>query len=194
MKKNKNVLKLDVGDNMILTKDIIQEGHPTLNKVAKVVEFPLSNHDKELANNIMQYIEMSMNESYVEKYNLRPAVGLAAPQVNESIRMMGIIIPAFEEGESDFARLFINPKIISHSEKMCYLSSGEGCLSVEESIVGLVPRYKKITIEAYDIHGKKFKLRLKDYHAIVFQHEYDHLEGIVFTQKVTKDVSNLEAI
>ncbi len=179
---------------MILTIDIIQEGHPTLNKIANEVSFPLTNEHKLLAKEIMEYIKNSIQESTAKKYNLRPAVGLAAPQVNHSIRMMGIFIPAFEEGEEDFEHLFINPRIISHSEQMCYLSSGEGCLSVDEEVTGFVPRYKKVRVEAYDINGNKFELKLKNYEAIVFQHEYDHLEGIVFTQKTITDVSNLEAI
>ncbi len=179
---------------MIKSTDIIQEGHPTLNLVAKEVSFPLSKELKQLANEIMEHIHNSLNEEIAKKYNLRPAVGLAAPQVNKSIRMMGIVIPAMNENEEDFEYIFINPKIISHSEKMCYLSSGEGCLSVDEDITGFVPRFKKITVEAYDVEGNKFKMRLKNYHAVVFQHEFDHLEGIIFTQKVTTDVKDLEAL
>lgn len=179
---------------MILTNDIIQDGHPTLNKVAEAVKFPLSEVDKKLAAEIMEYIKNSLDEESAKKFKLRPAVGLAAPQLNKSIRMMGIVIPSYEEDDKDFEMIFINPKIISHSENMCYLSTGEGCLSVSEDITGFVPRYKKVSIEAYDVEGKKFKMRLKNYHAIVFQHEYDHLEGIIFTQKITNDTSNLEKI
>lgn len=179
---------------MIMTKDIIQEGHPTLNKIGTEVAFPLSKEDRDLANEIMEYINNSLDETMATKYQLRPAVGLAAPQLDKSLRMFGIVIPAYEEGADDFIKLFINPKIISHSEKMIYLSSGEGCLSVAEEVMGFVPRYKKVSIEAYDIDGNKFTLRLKDYESVVFQHEYDHLDGIVFTSKIITDVSNLEAI
>lgn len=179
---------------MILTKDIIQEGHPTLNMKAKELVFPLSKEDIKLASDIIEHIHNSLDEEIAKKYNLRPAVGLAAPQINKSIRMMGIVIPAMNENEEDFEYIFINPKIVSHSEQMCYLSTGEGCLSVDEDVTGFVPRYKKVTIEAYDVDGNKFTMRLKNYHAIVFQHEYDHLEGIIFTQKVTKDVKDLEAL
>lgn len=179
---------------MIMTKDIIQEGNPTLNKLCDKVQFPLSEENRKLANDIMEYVENSLDEVIATKYKLRPAVGLAAPQLDVPIQIFGIVIPAFEEGDEDFKKLFINPKIISHSEKMTYLSSGEGCLSVAEDITGFVRRYKKITIEAYDIEGNKFTMRLKDYKAIVFQHEYDHLFGTVFTSKITKDVSDCEAI
>lgn len=188
------MLKLIWVMKMILTKDIIQEGHKTLSLVAKEVEIPLSDEHKKLGQDIMEYIKNSLNETTAKELNLRPAVGLAAPQINKSIRMMGILIPAMDESEKNFENLFINPKIISHSEKMCYLSTGEGCLSVDEDTVGFVPRFQKISIEAYDINGKKFRMRLKNYPAIVFQHEFDHLEGIIFTQKITEDVSNLEAI
>ncbi len=179
---------------MILNKDIIQDGHKTLRQIAKDVVLPLNAEVIKVANDIMEYLENSQDEELSEKYKLRAGVGLAAPQINKSIRMFGIFLPSFEENQDDFKKIFINPKIISHSEQMCYLSAGEGCLSVDEDISGFVPRYKRITIEAYDLLGEKFTLRLSGFEAIVFQHEFDHLNGILFTDKVTTDVHNLEAL
>ncbi|MFV0498785.1 MAG: peptide deformylase [Bacilli bacterium] len=179
---------------MILTKDIIQQGHKTLKLKAKEISFPLSKENIKIANSILSYIKNSTDEEISKKYDLRAAVGLAAPQINHSIKMMGIVIPKVNEDSFDFEHIFINPKIISHSEQMCYLSSGEGCLSVKENVSGFVPRYKKITIEAYNIDGEKFTMRLKDFYSIVFQHEYDHLDGILFTEKITDDVSGIDPI
>lgn len=85
------------------------------------------------------------------------------------------------------ATSFFNPKIISHSVEKAYLVSGEGCLSVDEDIPGYVPRYARITVEAYDEEGKKLRLRLKEYAAIVFQHEIDHLNGILFYDHIDKE-------
>ncbi len=177
---------------MILNKDILQDGHKTLRNVASPVDFPLNKQTKNLAKEIMEYLENSQDENISAKYKLRAGVGLAAPQINQSIRMFGIFIPGFDD--EDFKKIFINPKIISHSEEMCYLSTGEGCLSVDEETTGYVARYKRITVEAYDEHGENFTLRLANFKAIVFQHEYDHLNGILFTDKLIKDVSNLKAI
>ncbi len=69
----------------------------------------------------------------------------------------------------------INPKIVSHSVEKTYLTSGEGCLSVDRDVDGFVPRYARITVKAFDPDGKEFKKRLKGLPAIAFQHELDHL-------------------
>lgn len=84
-----------------------------------------------------------------------------------------------ENGEA-LEYMLINPKIISHSTAMTYIPESEGCLSIDRSIVGYVPRYRRITVRAYNIHGEEVKIKLKDYEAIVFQHEIDHLNGILF--------------
>lgn len=176
---------------MIIGKDIIQEGHNTLKQIAKEVQFPLNDENLKLANDLVECLKNSVDEEKAAKYNLRPGVGIAAPQVNKSVRMFAIHLPSISEEDEEFTKLFINPKIVSHSEKMCYLSGGEGCLSVDDSISGKVPRYFKISIEAYDINGNKFTMRLKKFIAIVFQHEYDHLNGILFNEKITDNVSEL---
>ncbi len=177
---------------MITMKNIIQDGHPTLRKKAVEVAFPLSKEIETICNEMVEYLVNSQDEELAQKYQLRAGVGLAAPQINHSIRIFAIYLP-YEEGES-FKHIFINPKIISHTEKQQYLSTGEGCLSVDDEISGFVPRYKSITIEAYNMQGEKFKMRLNNYEAIIFQHEFDHLNGILFTDKVTTDVEHLEKI
>lgn len=161
---------------MILMNDIIREGHPTLRAKAKEVEFPLSKEDRQLCNDLLQYVINSQNDELSQKYNLRPGIGLAAPQVNESKRIFALHIP---EGQLENF-IAINPKIVSHSVEKTYLTSGEGCLSVDREIQGFVPRYSRITIKAYDIDGKEFTKRLKGLPAIAFQHELDHLNGVLF--------------
>ena len=84
----------------------------------------------------------------------------------------------------------INPKIISYSEELTYLDSGEGCLSVDRETHGYVHRHKRITVETYLYdEGEliKVRLRLKGYVAVVFQHEFDHLNGILFVDRIDKD-------
>ena len=75
---------------MITMKNVIREGHKTLTTVAKEVKVPLSAQDKKLLKEMLEYVIHSQDEEMVEKYELRPAVGLAAPQVNVSKRMFAV--------------------------------------------------------------------------------------------------------
>ena len=170
---------------MILMKDIIREGHPTLKMRAEEVALPLSAENRKLADDLMEYVINSQNDELAEKYDLRPGVGIAAPQVNKAKRIFAL---HFDEttGE-DLSMIAINPKIVSHSVEKAYLSSGEGCLSVDRAVPGYVPRYARITIKAFDLEGKEFKKRLKGLPAIAFQHELDHLNGIMFFDHIDPD-------
>ena len=69
---------------------------------------------------------------------------------------------------------------------MIYAGEGEGCLSVNREVVGIVPRYARVTVEAYDMDGNKFTMRLREDLAVCVQHEMDHLEGILFFDKINK--------
>jgi peptide deformylase len=163
---------------MITMKDIIKEGHPTLRKVAEPVSLPPSEEDKRILQSLLDYVKMSQNPELAEKYGLRPGIGLAAPQINVSKRMIAVHVTD-EKGKLYSYALF-NPKIVSHSVQQCYLTSGEGCLSVDRDVPGYVPRYARITVTGTTIDGEEVTLRLKGLPAIVFQHEIDHLNGIMF--------------
>jgi len=183
---------------MLLNKDIIQDGHPTLRTRAKAVELPLSEENFQTLKSMMEYIENSQDDNLVEKYNLRPSVGLAAPQINRSIKMFAMKTMD-EKFETLHKYAVVNPKIISYSEAQTYLPGGEGCLSVDEDITGIVKRSKKIkarvnlvNLETNEIEKKEIKLR--GYAAIVFQHEYDHLLGIMFTDKIEETLPKCHPI
>lgn len=163
---------------MIEMKDIVREGHPALRTVAAEVTFPLSDEDKKLCHDLLEYIINSQDEELSIQYGLRPGIGLAAPQVNVSKRIFALHI--VEEGKKPLSIVAINPKIISHSVEMTYLTSGEGCLSVDRDVEGYVPRYARITIKAFNPDGQEYTMRLKGLHAIAFQHELDHLNGVMF--------------
>lgn len=168
---------------MIKMKDIIRDGHPGLRLKAQEVSFPLSHDDDNLANDLLEYVKNSQDPELSLEYDLRPGIGIAAPQINQAKRIFALHL---EEDGSELSEVFINPKIKSHSVEKTFITAGEGCLSVDEAIEGHVPRYARITISARDRDGKEFTLRLKGLKAIAFQHELDHLNGIMFYDHINK--------
>lgn len=170
---------------MILMKDIIREGHPTLRQRSEEVTFPLSAEDRKLGEDLLEYVVNSQNEEFIEKYDLRPGVGIAAPQVNKPKRIFAL---HFDESTGENLSLIaVNPKIVSHSVERAYLTAGEGCLSVDRAIPGYVPRHARITVKAFNLDGEEYKMRLKGLPAIAFQHELDHLNGVMFFDHINPD-------
>ena len=178
---------------MYLDKDIVKEGAPSLNEKCERVRLPLSKNDLEVAKNLFQYLIISENEEMCTKFGIRPGVGIAAPQVGQNIRMFAMNATDFlDEKQTKYTFLVINPEIIYRSPEMTYLPGGEGCLSVTRPTEGLVtPRNLKIIakcslLDMGTLKIKTVKLTLFGYPAIVFQHEYDHLDGILYTSKMFK--------
>ncbi|MBS4177277.1 peptide deformylase [Lederbergia citrea] len=170
---------------MILMKDIVREGHPVLREVAQEVQMPPLQDDINTLKRMQEYLINSQDAEISEKYGLRPGVGLAAPQINISKRMFAIRLK--DDQGNKFHYSLINPKIISHSVEKSYLTTGEGCLSVDRNVPGYVLRHARITIKAFDIDAGEVKLRLRGLPAIAFQHELDHLNGVMFYDHIDKD-------
>jgi peptide deformylase len=169
---------------MLTMEDIIRDGHPSLRKIAVEVPMPPSEEDKQILKSLLEYVQNSQNEEIASMYDLRPGVGLAAPQINISKRMIAVHI--HDEKGNIYSYALFNPKIVSHSVEQSYLVAGEGCLSVDEAIPGYVPRYARVTVKGTDVDGNELKIRLKGLPAIVFQHEIDHLNGIMFYDYINK--------
>ncbi|AIF43898.1 peptide deformylase [Virgibacillus sp. SK37] len=170
---------------MITMKDIVREGHTSLRTVAENVETPLNKENKTLLNDMLTFLKNSQDEEIAAKYNLRAGVGLAAPQLGINKRLIAV---HFEDpAGKQYSYGLANPKIVSHSVEKSYLSSGEGCLSVDRNVEGYVPRNTRITVKAIDNENNPIKLRLKGYAAIVVQHEIDHLNGIMFYDHINKE-------
>jgi peptide deformylase len=168
--------------------DIIREGHPVLTTRAVDVEIPLKPETKKILTQMRAFLIHSQNDEMREKYELRAGVGLAAPQINISKRMC-VMYTADESGKTVHDYVMVNPRIVSHSVKETYIDTGEGCLSIDREVEGLVPRYAKVTIQThlYDVLKDTLKettLTFEGYVAIVFQHEFDHLNGILFTERI----------
>ncbi len=161
---------------------ILDEKDKRLREVSKEVEFPLSKEDKKNIEDMITYLTMSQNEEYEKKYNLRAGMGLAYIQIGIPKRIF-VIVEELEDGEYK-NYIIINPKIVSHSEEKIYVGEGEGCLSVNREVEGIVPRYARVTVEAQDLDGNTFKIRVREDIAIAFQHEIDHLNGILFIDRI----------
>lgn len=163
---------------MLLTSDILDEKDKKIRKKNVDVTFPLKDEEKKLISDMLEHLYLSQIEEEAEKYNLRPGMGLAGPQVGVN---KNFFVVCHEEKEGVFRDyVLINPKLISHSEELIYSGGGEGCLSVNRDIEGIVPRYARVTFEGYDIDGNKVRYRAREELSIAFQHEMDHLNGILF--------------
>ena len=172
---------------MITMDDIIRDYHPTLRLKAEKLSFPLDTDIRNLAVEMMDFLENSQNPEIAEKYALRPGVGVAAPQLNISKQLITILIPADDEESEDTRLTMVNPRIIRQSVKQTALPDGEGCLSIDDIYEGFVPRSKRITVEYYDLDGNKHTGKFRDYPAIVIQHEVDHLNGVLFYDHINED-------
>ncbi|WP_088005826.1 peptide deformylase [Indiicoccus explosivorum] len=170
---------------MILMKDIIREDNSLLRERSEEVALPLSSEDRQLAEELLEYVKNSQDDGLAEKYDLRPGVGIAAPQVGKLKRLFALHLEK-EDGQL-LSLVAVNPKIVSHSVELAYLSTGEGCLSVDRSVPGYVPRYARITARFTDLNGDEQRMRLKGFPAIAFQHELDHLNGVLFYDRINHD-------
>lgn len=165
--------------------DILDEKDPILRKTSKDATFPISKEEKKLIKQAIDHLTYSQIEEYEKKYDLRPGMGIAFPQLGISKRII-VIVHEVEENVFD-NYVVINPIIVSNSEEMIAAEAGEGCLSVNREVEGHVPRYARVTIEGYDEDGNKIRIRAREDLSIAFQHEIDHLNGILFFDRIDKN-------
>lgn len=175
---------------MLLYQDIIKDDNPILRNKSEDVTLPLSDEDIATIEKINEYLVNGYDKEKVEKFGIRPAYGLAAPQIGV-FKKIFVILATDETGKTHHYGA-INPKIISHSEEKVYLPGGEGCLSVDRNVDGFVHRHKRVKAKVwlYDFIEKTVReeiLKLENLMAIIFQHEYDHLFGILFYDHIDKN-------
>jgi len=152
---------------MAYLRTIITDGHPTLRKVAKKVDL------KELHDPLFQQLIDDMFETMYEA----PGIGLAAPQVNVSKRLFTIDLQDDDPEHGPF--VVINPKFeVTEGET----ESTEGCLSVP-GYVGEITRYERVAVSGFDRNGQKIRLEGDGLFARCLQHEIDHLNGVLYTDK-----------
>jgi peptide deformylase len=139
--------------------------HPALRRKAKKV----SRFDA--------YIERLVNDMW-ETMRAAPGVGLAAPQIGESIRVL------VAEYEDEHVAL-VNPEILKKSDEI--LLGTEGCLSIPGVVGDDVPRAASVVVKARDPKGKEIRVKAEGWFARVLQHEIDHLDGILFIDHIPPD-------
>ena len=152
--------------------EIAQLGNPILRQVAQPVANP---NDRSIQKLLDSLIATAASAS---------GVGIAAPQVSQSYRLF--IVASRPNSRYPNAPLMeptamVNPSIVAHSSEI--VKDWEGCLSIP-GIRGLVPRYQAIEVEYTSRDGKLHRRELKDFVARIFQHELDHLNGIVFVDRL----------
>jgi len=183
---------------MLKNKDIVDEKNKILRIVSKEVSFPLSDEDRKNIDLMIEYLTNSQIDKLAKKYNLRPGMGMAAIQLGIDKRYF-VVVHEQDIKETFKTYIIINPKIISSSEEMIYVDEGEGCLSVNREVNGIIPRHARVTVTGYDMDGNKIKIRAREELAIAFQHEIDHLNGILFIDRIDpknpyKDADKYRAI
>lgn len=187
----KAIEKITRASHLIDMDDIIREGNPTLRAVAEDVTFPLSDQEIILGEKMMQFLHHSQDPVMAEKLGLRGGVGLAAPQLDISKRIIAVLVPNSEDADGNppkeaysLQEVMYNPKVVAHSIQDAALGDGEGCLSVDRNVPGYVVRHARVTVEYFTKDGEKKRIKLKGYNSIVVQHEIDHTNGIMFYDRI----------
>ena len=149
---------------------IAKIGHPILLKK--------TNNIKDLGSEKIKQIVYDMSETMMDA----DGIGLAAPQVHINQRLFIFRNPDIDSKDKIEITALINPKIEKISEET--EDAWEGCLSIP-GMLGLVRRFSKIKYTGYDLNGNKITNNAEGLHARIVQHEYDHLNGILYTSRLT---------
>jgi len=156
--------------------EIIRLGHPTLRDVAEPVTEDLFGSGR------LADLGRDMVRTMIEENG----VGLAAPQVAESIRLFAYWVPETDDEPEIPPTVLVNPEIRPVGDEI--EEGWEGCLSIP-GLRGIVPRFQRLKIKARSIEGEPISLTADGFHARVIQHEHDHLDGIVYLDRMTSNRS-----
>ena len=158
-------------------REIIHLGHPVLRERAEAVA------PERLGTRFLRDLARDLVRTMFED----DGVGLAAPQIAAGVRVFAYYLPADKGQEEMQPRVLVNPELTLLGERT--ESAWEGCLSVP-GLRGLVLRHPGVRVQAVDVEGEPINIEAEGFHARVIQHEFDHLDGIVFLDRMT-DMSSL---
>ena len=159
-------------------REVLRMGHPALRERAKPVET--------FATPELRALLQDLTDTMAAK----SGAGLAAPQIGVSQRVVIFGVdhnPRYPDAEPVPFTVLVNPKLVMLTREID--EDWEGCLSVP-GMRGVVPRYKKLRYSGFDIDGNPFERIAEGFHARVVQHECDHLDGILYPQRM-KDLTKL---
>lgn len=154
-------------------KPVLKIGNPFLQQIAKSVT------------SIDSYLKQGVIQDMLDTMEAENGAGIAAPQIGVDLRIVVFGIdknPRYPEAEAVPITILINPEITALSNET--ESAWEGCLSVP-GFRGVVPRVKAIRYTGLDENGKKIDREVEGFHARVVMHEVDHLDGILYPQRIT---------
>ena len=149
---------------------------------------PLLRQKAQLIDNIQDERIQNLIDALIVTVTAANGVGIAAPQVSQSARLFIIASrpnPRYPDAPLMEPTAMINPQIIAHSTEV--INGWEGCLSIP-GIRGLVPRYQGVEVEYMTRDGKQNRQELTNFVARIFQHEHDHLDGIVFLDRIKSTI------
>lgn len=153
-------------------KTVLRMGHPVLKKVAQPVT---------------EFNTPELNGLLTDMFDTMDAMdgaGLAAPQIGVSLRVVVFSVgqnPRYPDAEAVPQTILINPQINPVGERI--QEDWEGCLSIP-GMRGLVPRHEEIIYRGQDENGQEFERHVSGFHARVVQHEVDHLDGVLYPQRI----------
>jgi peptide deformylase len=153
-------------------REIVRLGHPVLRQ--RAVEIPRERFGTRFLRDLERDLLRTMFED--------SGVGLAAPQIAASVRAFAYYVPGEDDVDEVAPRVLFNP-VLTLSGEPTELG-WEGCLSIP-GLRGKVPRYPRVTVDALDVDGQPVRVEAEGFHARVIQHEHDHLDGIMFVDRMT---------
>lgn len=152
--------------------EVIRLGHPVLRQVAEPVP------EEWFSSGRLSDLGLNLVRTMLEE----DGVGLAAPQVAESLRLFAYWLPGHDDREEIAPTVVVNPELRIVDPEVD--EGWEGCLSIP-GLRGLVPRHRRIKIKGRDIAGNDVSFTADGFHARVIQHEFDHLDGVVFLDRMS---------
>jgi len=158
----------------MIIKEIIQIGNPILGRKSEAVK------------DIQSADTQRVIADLIDSMRFHGIIGMAASQIGAKLRIFVTEVrkTEFRNLATDKLRVYINPKIIWRSEKETEIYEGCGSVAYAKLFAPVI-RPEEIEIEAHDVEGKRFKLKVGGMLGRVIQHEYDHLDGIEFTEKIS---------